>query len=223
MHLKQPLGKWLLVDKLWPWYFSPADDCLYYQSDQGWMCHPKVPRQSGRLIFTNIGKIVAKVPELRRATVYRKGLNWVCSGYGEILSEHQSQPTSLQETLAAAPATERWCTEWIDTVDEGKAISEAIRNNCAIAVSDGSFQEGYGMAAWVIEGEEEKGRITGRIIAPGGDGDHSAYRSELAGILAVMTIANKLCEFYDVCDGSIELACDGKSALDKAFSPDSVL
>lgn len=223
MWLKQPLGKWLSFDKLWPWYFSLADDCLYHLSDQGWMCYPKMPRQSGRLIFTDIGQPVSNVPELRRATVYRKGLYWVCSGHGEIISQHQPRPTTLHETLIAVTLTERWCTKWIDISVEGKAVSEAIQNNCAIAVSDGSFQEGYSMAAWVIEGEGETGRITGRVIAPGGDGDHSAYQSELAGILATVTVANKLCDFYGIDNGSIEFACDGKSALDKAFSPGSMI
>ncbi len=36
-------------------------------------------------------------------------------------------------------------------------------------------------------------------------------------------MVNKLCEYYEILDGEIELACDGLSALDKAFSYVSIL
>jgi hypothetical protein len=97
-------------------------------------------------------------------------------------------------------------------------VADAIRNHAAIAVSDGSYKEEYGTAAWAIEGDDNNGRIVGKVIVPGGAHVHSSYRSELAGILAIMTITNKLCDFYDIKDGSIELACNGRSAIDKAFS-----
>jgi hypothetical protein len=158
------------------------------------------------------------VPRLCRATVYRKGIYWICSGYGDIIQSVQNSPHTFSESLTLVPATERWCTEWLDVSDEGVIVADAIRNHAAIAVSDGSYKEEYGTAAWVIEGDSAIGRILGRVIVPGGAHDHSSYRSELAGILAIMTITNKLCDFYDIDNGSVEIACDGRSALDKAFS-----
>jgi hypothetical protein len=70
-------------------------------------------------------------------------------------------------------------------------------------VSDGSFRDAYGTAAWVIEGDNHVGRIVGRVISPGGGLDQSPYRSELTGIYAVMKFIGKLCEFYNIVEGSI--------------------
>jgi hypothetical protein len=107
--------------------------------------------------------------------------------------------------------------------DNGLTIVEALKNREAIAVSDGSFKTEYGTAAWVIEGVDSHGRILGQVIAPGGPSDQSPYRSELTGIYSIMIMVNRLCEFYDIKEGEIELACDGLSALDKCFSHVSVL
>ncbi len=73
------------------------------------------------------------------------------------------------------------------------------------------------MAAWFIEGDSAAGRILGKVMIPGREKDHSPCRSELVGILSTMMVANKLHEFYNITDGAIELACDGLSAIDKAF------
>jgi hypothetical protein len=73
-------------------------------------------------------------------------------------------------------------------------IVHAIQQGEAIAVSDGSFKDTCGTAAWVIEGESSDGRLLGKAIAPGGSCDQSPYRSELAGIAATIFFINKLCE-----------------------------
>jgi hypothetical protein len=38
-------------------------------------------------------------------------------------------------------------------IDQGVTIAQALRSREAIAVSDGSFKNEYGTAAWVIEGD----------------------------------------------------------------------
>jgi hypothetical protein len=52
--------------------------------------------------------------------------------------------------------------------------------------------------------------------------DHSAYRRELSSTLAVMIMV-KICVYYNIKEGVVELACDGLSAIDKAFSYVSLL
>jgi hypothetical protein len=46
------------------------------------------------------------------------------------------------------------------------------------------------MAAWVIEGEEGSGRVSGRISIPGSSEVQSAYRNELMGILTIITLVH---------------------------------
>jgi hypothetical protein len=70
----------------------------------------------------------------------------------------------------------------------------------------------------VIEGIDQAGLIKGAVVVPGTAKDQSAYRSELAGIYSIMVAITKLCNFFDIQQGAIELGCDGQSALDKAFN-----
>ncbi len=107
--------------------------------------------------------------------------------------------------------------------DQGVTITQALKHREAIAVSDGSFKNEYGTAAWVIEGESSDSRMCDQVIAPGGPQDQSPYRSELTGIYSILLMVNKLCQYYEIKDGEIELACDGLSAHDKAFSYVSIL
>ncbi len=82
-----------------------------------------------------------------------------------------------------------------------------------IAVSDGSYKDTFSTAAWVLEGDTSTGRIVGHVIAPGNGVDHSAYRSELSGILAVMIMVKNLCVYHNIKEGSVELACNGLSTI----------
>jgi hypothetical protein len=53
--------------------------------------------------------------------------------------------------------------------------------------------------------------------------DHSSYRNELAGIHAVLTVTNKLCEFYKVQEGRATIGSDGLSALTVSLQGDLFL
>jgi hypothetical protein len=54
------------------------------------------------------------------------------------------------------------------------------------------------------------------VIALGGADNHSPYRSELTEFYAILLMVNKFCEFYKFYSGTIEFACNGLSALNKA-------
>jgi hypothetical protein len=66
-------------------------------------------------------------------------------------------------------------------------------------------------------------RLLGKVIAPGGPLDHSDYRSELTGILAIMVIVDLVCKYYWIMEGTIEKGCDGLAALNKAFTTDYLI
>ncbi len=159
------------------------------------------------------------MPALCRATVYPKGINWVCSGYGDIVPDNEKPSiNSFVDHILNLPDEEKWCFEAVSLADNGQTVAQAIREGIAIAVSDGSCKDSYGTAAWVIEGADQHGRIMGKVIAPGGPEAHSPYRSELSGIYATMIVVNNICSFYNIQEGTIEFACDGLSALNRAFS-----
>jgi hypothetical protein len=127
------------------------------------------------------------------------------------------------DQLQLSSIGEKWCVNNVDLSDDGNTIADAIRNRVAIAVSDGSFKDTYGTVAWVLEGDNSAGCIIGRVISPGTGSDQSAYRSKLSGILAIMIMVKHICSYHHISEGSVELACDGLSALNKAFSQVSIL
>ena len=51
--------------------------------------------------------------------------------------------------------------------DNGDMIAQAIHNGNAVAVSNGSSEEGFVTASWVVEGRNSKGRVEGRCVLPG--------------------------------------------------------
>lgn len=107
-------------------------------------------------------------------------------------------------------------------MDDGFYLQNRIRNGMAIAVCGGSFKEGKGASAWVLEGEGGKSsnRMVGRNIVPGHAEDQSAYRSELAGILGVVSIVKELVKYYEIEEGHVTIGCNNISALDIAFDLD---
>jgi hypothetical protein len=103
--------------------------------------------------------------------------------------------------------------DFMAPVDNGQTIAEAIRNGSAIAVSDGSYKDKFGTAAWALEGKTALHRITGHCVIPGDPNDQSPYRSELGGLYAMAVMAAAVCKLHQVSSGAIEIACDGLSAI----------
>ena len=54
-------------------------------------------------------------------------------------------------------------------------------------------------------------------MVPGHSSTHSAYKSELAGIYGMVTMIETLCKFHGISEGSVEIGCDGLSALRHAM------
>jgi predicted RNA-binding Zn-ribbon protein involved in translation (DUF1610 family) len=81
------------------------------------------------------------------------------------------------------------------------------------AVSDGSFKEQHGTAAWMII-VSPSCVIQGRCITPGTPEIQSAYRSELAGLYGIAYYVYYLERKHGV-SGKITVACDGISALNQ--------
>ena len=105
--------------------------------------------------------------------------------------------------------------------DNGATIAEAIRNGEANAISDGSFNFPYGTSSMVIEGSNQSGRVQADNVVPG-HANQSAYRSELAGLYAIVAAILNICKVHNVEAGQVEIGCDGLSALQESFHPDIV-
>jgi hypothetical protein len=54
---------------------------------------------------------------------------------------------------------------------------------------------------------------SGSLITPGDGKDQSAYQSELAGIFGIVVMIFSIQEFFGVSNYTLEIGCDGQSAL----------
>jgi len=59
-------------------------------------------------------------------------------------------------------------------------------------------------------------------FVPGHANNLSVYRSDLAGLYAIVTAILAICKVHNVKSGQVEIRCDGLSALQESFHPDKV-
>ena len=168
--------------------------------------------------FVNQGVQSSPPKDACRATIYCNKHRIICTGFAPTKEQSINKASNFSQFLQHSDEGEKWCFAHLDMTDDGITLAQAISQGDAIAISDGSFQDTYGTAAWVLEGIDSVGRIKGAVVVPGTAKDQSAYRSELAGIYSIMVAVTKLCKFFEIQQGAIELGCDGQSALDKAFN-----
>ena len=85
-----------------------------------------------------------------------------------------------------------------------------------VAVSDGSVKLGEGSAGYVIGDKGDEGDIIeGSLPVDGAAEDMNSYRTELAGILAIMLVLKTLQELSPHCSTSVSIYCDNESAVNK--------
>ncbi len=141
--------------------------------------------------------------------------------------------TTLQDVLLRVNDAS-WICEWFHCSSSLSSLLVDLVTGQAVAVSDGSFypDSKRASAAWIIASHDGKEFIKGGGLVPGPLLCHSAYRSELAGLLGIAvgifslhTVA-QLYDFYPPPSvtfrdsqhhPSIVIGCDGLSALNRCF------
>ena len=103
--------------------------------------------------------------------------------------------------------------------DNADGIARAIRKGTAIAITDGSYNEDLnsGAAAWKIVGAINEIYCEGRIGHPVTKEKLDSYRIESIGILAILTAIDVICEFRNIKNGSLTVACDNNVSLNKGI------
>ena len=96
-------------------------------------------------------------------------------------------------------------------------IIRGLQTGSVIAVSDGSFKSEFGTGAFIVYNCDSGKYIRGCAVSYGGQMDQSAYRSELIGLSAIITYVTTLVKSNAITNASIEVACDGISALNNIF------
>jgi len=179
------------------------------KKDKGqWYIYTKIPSQSRQQRFHEEAR--ALLANEVKDNMWRVKVSIktnVITVIGKAPIEQHSISTTTEED-----ATE---VDWgITNVQQGDLtqLEEAIKKGVAVAVSDGSFQDSKGSAAWTIEGRNQAHRIRGSGRTPGDPEDQSAYRSELFGLWGIFRTIQKFIQDRNIIEGHVRIACDGFSA-----------
>jgi hypothetical protein len=203
--LKCQMGPWIREDAV-SWWLETETQRLYFDPGKSKVAeYRKVPGTRTRASvskyrFSTTVKAVPKncIP----VTAYRNRETAYVTGLGELVRE---------------PIRSFNIPNWIieGVTFPGNIQQELSQPVAEIkAVSDGSFKDKFGTAAWMVY-VNNNCIITGRCVAPGGPDDQSAYRSELTGIYGIVSTIRYLQRAFNV-SGKITVGCDGLSALRQA-------
>jgi hypothetical protein len=137
----------------------------------------------------------------------------------EAVTVNINPPISLTDAIQCLPPECKWAVQQFHSSDNGIRIAQAIQNGTAIALSDGSFKDGFGTSAIIIEASDPGDNIIAVNVVPGCKDTQSSFRSKLSGIFGQVIMINTICQLYGITHGSITCGCDGEDALRQSFSP----
>jgi hypothetical protein len=223
MRLITPLGQWVDDDlPKWTWFYSPNEHRVYERRVTDWGVYRFLATQrNGRhktFVYSNDSS--DRPPDLQRATIIRRNPSRIlCTGWSKEKSKQSVEiNTTLEDAIESLPSSQQWAFQHFKCTDNGLTIAEAIRQGTAIAVSDGSFKNELGTAAFVIEGKDQTNRILAGHLTPGPPLSQSSFRSELSGLYGIVSLVNTICQFHHITEGKVCCACDGKQAIEQAFA-----
>jgi hypothetical protein len=121
--------------------------------------------------------------------------------------------------MGRLPASEKWALDFMGAPDQTAAIAHAISPQQCFAISDPSYKEGCGTAAFILVGPSNNHSIRAVHRVPGPIPNGNLYRCELPGIVGVPLLVCLVCTIHGINDGSVHVRCDNKSVL-KIFGPD---
>ncbi len=216
-HLAIPLGPWLQQPTHPGWYFESSSDRLWHLDQSKWTFHTPVPQRTRRRIYHTRGQraIAPDVSLLRRASVLATPGNLTLTGHGPIRPPSPMQPGP--QSFSSLRFVSDWAVNY-HIIGSWKDLFNDILTGRGYAISDGSFKQNQGSAAWIIEGSGSTNRVLGECFTPGTDDDHSSFRSELAGIYTCLLFLHLCFPHNNTEKPEFYLACDGKSVLHRLWN-----
>jgi len=95
-----------------------------------------------------------------------------------------SHRMDFQSFIAKTPEAE-WAFQELHSTSNGKDIAQALSSGTCMAVSNGSYKDLFGTAAWILTNSASV-QLLGLTMVPGSPGDHASYCSKLAGIYSTV-------------------------------------
>lgn len=242
--LQKPLMQWTNEDPLWIWFFEATENRLYKRIDKGGLIfeifttrstNNRRSRRNHCRPYIRSGRNVDLLPPTAwPASVHTTSAT---SSYihldsffiPEMFAAPANPPTtlrtfspaSLTDSIATLDPSIRWTLDTCTIpADDGKALAQLIREGAAIGLSDGSYKQQYGTAGFILYSNTPDCSFVGMLPCLGPFHQHDAYRSELSGLLALVTALQAICSFHNISHGGVVIGCDNDNALERCFDPD---
>ena len=229
-NLPVPLGKWTSDSFQAQWLYSSLTDRLLLQNNDGmWLVFPRVPSPARRPKFSSSQVLSGGL------SVYLSHLPLCVADvqlfHSQFVMTNQSaQPIrTVPLIIPTFPFTLASLNlGWLSSVWFLPPSQEIMEQLCTsillgtcAAHSDGSFlpDSSQGSCAWGLSHSESVPfTLAAGAIVPGPSSGHSSYRSELTGILGIVTALRFLVKFCHIQAGSVTIACDNLSAVKRIFN-----
>jgi len=121
--------------------------------------------------------------ELKKATTVICGQRVILTGFNVCKTVDCNQ--DFCQTMLATVFSKQWGLTF-QLVGAQRELHSTLLSGIGYAVSDGSYKDAKGAAAWIIEGRTSNLRLTGQWHVPSQEEDHSSFHSKLAGIVGVL-------------------------------------
>ena len=242
--LTREVGDWIDKGRRWKWYYDQTGDRVYEIVDAE-LLEIKVytrfitsSRRSSRRARYKLSTPSTTLPNsCIRASIHFASPNTSILTLDDTnvnTDTHQGQRDN--ETIVGStapmvhnvkacfhtlPQNKRWSVN--NTLlpnDNCHQLVESIKNQSAIAMSDGSFKDSYGTTGFIITGDDISSSVIGVAPCLGRREYHDAYRAELTGVLAMLIILETLCKSHSIEDGLVTLSCDNDTALERCLDED---
>jgi hypothetical protein len=106
-------------------------------------------------------------------------------GTSTCVTEPTHPPPNSFSSYLTSLSTNSWIFERTQLVGSMDSLANSIRQGTCSCVTDGSFKDSHGTAAWkIIDIDKPENSIDGQCITPGHPSQQNPYRSELSGLYA---------------------------------------
>jgi len=225
--LDHPLGKWLQLptqsSHCWHWLTSFSTQKLYHWTRQ-WQIHDRHQGYLNRhqkYKSQGSGETQSIPPDCKRVTIKTAATYLTPTiGFGHMAPLLQ-ELEMWQEYISNLPNKHKQTFQHLKLTDDGQPIVQAIMSGHMVAVSNGSFKDAQGTAAWMFYDDCDPKTLLGEgvITTPGTRPAQGSYRSKLAGIYRIIMTTNALFKYYRKTQGTLLIVCNGKAALSKSMKP----
>jgi exonuclease III len=221
--LAQPLGAWTADrDTAWEWWHSASEDCCFQRTNHTWIQWNRAPVIYHRPHFRVSSTIVIDLPpDARRATTSGSNIRRTLWNTGTALPVHPDppQPLSLETMVQQLDESEKWAIDFLETPEGTLIMAEIIRAGKCVGVTDASYKNGCGTAAFILVGlDDDHGAIRAVNQVPGPITDGNSYRCEITGIYGILLLIRLICLLHDITEGSVHLRCDNLATI-RLFDP----